>query len=282
MNRQQGWALFVFGVIFLAFFGIHYLFLSRQGFGESNYLTALLFLFPALLIVGYIFLSQVLEHQERQEERLEHLVREVLHEINLPIATMEANLSMIEQSIPPEKSRIHRRLQRIASASRRLKKLYRELAYNIRREIMPIEKERFDLKEMVEERAAFFRELGRNPLALKLESVVIEADRIGMEQVLDNLLENAMKYSEGDRPIDVTLTRGELRIRDRGIGMDENEILRVFERYYQSDRRRQGEGIGLSIVKRYCDENGLSLKIRSAEGEGTEVILYLEKAVRVG
>jgi signal transduction histidine kinase len=277
MKRHLKWGLFIFGVTFFAFFGIHYIFLLQQGFSPSSYLTGALFLIPAVLVVGYIFLSQLLEHQERQEERLEHLVREVLHEINLPISTIEANLSMVRKAIPPEEPRLSRRLERIGSASRRLKKLYRELAYNIRREIMPVEKERFDLAELLRDRIASFREMGRNPIVAELEPLEMEADRIGMEQTVDNLLENAMKYSEKEKPVTVALKKGELRIRDRGIGMDENEILRIFERYYQSDRRSRGEGIGLSLVKRYCDENGIGLKIRSRKGEGTEVILDLER-----
>ena len=278
MRPQLRWGLFIFGVILFAFFGIHYFFLRQQGFSEENYLTGTLFLIPAALVVGTIFLSQLLEHQERQEERLEHLVREVLHEINLPIATIEANLSMVRKTISPEESRLARRLDRIASASRRLKKLYRELAYNIRREIMPVEKERFDLSRLLEERLAFFREMGRNPLEVTLTPLEIEADRVGMEQTLDNLLENAMKYSPKEAPIRVILEGKTLRIRDRGIGMDENEILRIFERYYQGNRGVRGEGIGLSVVKRYCDENGIGLKIRSRKGEGTEVVLDLERA----
>jgi len=277
MNTHFRWSLFLFGVMFLAFFGIHFFFLEQQGFDESNYVTALFFLFPAAMVVGYIFLSQLLEQQERQEERLEHLVREVLHEINLPIATIEANLSMALRTIPEKDKKLHRRLERIFSASKRLKKLYRELAYNIRREIMPVVKERFELTELLEERLSFFRSLGRNEIRSDLQPLELETDRIGLEQVVDNLLENALKYSDASKPIDVSLKGKCLMIRDRGIGMDENEILRIFERYYQSDSRKKGEGIGLSIVKRYCDENGVDLKIRSREGEGTEVLLYFEK-----
>ena len=280
MKSQLRWSLFLFGVILLAFFGIHYIFMKQQGFSEENYLTAFLFLVPAALVVGYVFLSQLLEHQERQEERLEHLVREVLHEINLPIATIEANLSMARKSLSEREKKLLRRLERVDSASRRLKKLYRELAYNIRREIMPVERERFDLSAVVEERVLFFRGLGRNEIRSDLEHTEIVADRIGLEQVVDNLLENALKYSDPSEPIDVILHEGRLQIRDRGIGMDENEILWIFERYYQSDRNVRGEGIGLALVKRYCDDEGIDLRIRSRRGEGTTVSLDFSRHIR--
>jgi len=279
MKKELIWALVIFGVIIVAFFGIHALFLIQEGFDRSNYLTAFLILFPGVMIVGYIFLSSLLESRHRQAQELEHLVREVLHEINLPLSTIEANTSMILKK--SEDERLRKRIKRIEAASKRLARLYRELSYNIKRQIAPVERERFDLAETVAERAAFFRELGRNPIETALEPFRICADRIGLEQVLDNLLENAMKYSEKTEPITIRLREGELLIRDRGIGMDENEILKIYERYYQSDRNVKGEGIGLALVKRYCDDEGIRLRIRSTPGEGTEVSLdFSDKIVR--
>ena len=280
MKREIVWTLFVFAAIILAFFGIHFTLLSEQGFDREDYLWGFLLLFPGIMIVGYIFLSIVLEKQQRQEERLEHLVREVLHEINLPLSTIEANLSMIQRAAGEEDGRLLRRLDRIGAASRRLKKLYRELAYELRREIAPIERERFDLAELLSERAEQFREMGRNSVETELEPMTITADRIGMEQVVDNLLENAFKYSEASRPVTVTLREGELAIRDEGIGMDENEILHIYERYYQGDRQVRGEGIGLALVKRYCDDEGIGLRIVSEKGKGTTVRLDLSKLLQ--
>ena len=271
MNKELGWSLGIFGVIIFAFFGIHFLFLAQEGFDRSNYLTAFLILFPGVMIVGYIFLSGLLESRRRQEEELEHLVREVLHEINLPLSTIEANTSMILKKSGDE--RLSRRVRRIEAAAKRLARLYRELSYNIKRQIAPVQRERFDLSEVVEERAGFFREMGRNPIVTELKPTLVTADRIGLEQILDNLLENAMKYSDKKDSIEIRMEGKELLIVDRGIGMDENEILRIYERYYQSDRNVKGEGIGLALVKRYCDDEGIGLRIRSAPGEGTEVRL---------
>ncbi len=278
MSRELRWSLFVFVVVFFAFFGIHYFILSDQGFSASHYLWALLLLLPGVLVVGIVFLGNLLDKQRRQEERLEHLVREVLHEINLPIATIDANLEMLRRRIDEEKAR--KRLRRITAATRRLKRLYRELAYELRREIAPVEREDFDLAELLEERVEHFLELGRNPIEIDSEATPVYADRIGMEQVLDNLLENALKYSEKNAPIQIVLRNGELMIRDEGIGMDENEILRVYERYYQSDRQVRGEGIGLALVKRYCDDERIALRIVSKKGEGTSVHLGLKRILR--
>jgi signal transduction histidine kinase len=280
-KRGSGsWPIFVFFVMVTSFFAVQYLFLERSAPDREEYLKAYLFVVPAILVSGYIFISSLIERKRRQDDMLEHLVREVLHEINLPIATMEANISMIEKSLDDRKTL--KRVERLKSASRRLKKLYRELAYNIRREIAPVEVETFSLDELIRERVAWFSDLGRNRIELVLDGFVMDGDRVGTEQVLDNILENAMKYSNPSDDVTVTLRGGTLSIVDRGIGMDENEILRIYERYYQSDRAVQGEGIGLAIVKRYCDDERIPLRIESSPGRGTKVTLDFSKKATDG
>jgi len=254
---------------------ILYWFLVQQGFSYTNYLIAAVMFLAASMLSGYVVLSDILEQKAAQDERLVHLTREILHEINLPIATIDANLSMLLRHVETEKGR--KRLARIDAALLRLRRLYTELSYSIKKEIMPVEKEQVDLKLLVQERLAIFEELGRNPFTAKLESCMVEVDRIGLEQALDNILENAMKYSLAEQPIEILLEGAQLQIRDEGIGMDANQIVHIYERYYQGDKARRGEGIGLALVKRYCDEGQIGIRITSEPGEGTTVLLDFAK-----
>ena len=245
--------------------------MAGQGFTAAHFIGgATLFLFASALST-YIVLLDILEPKAQQDERLSHLTREILHEINLPIATIEANLTMLAKNNMAPKEQ--KRTDRIKAALERLRRLYTELAYSIKKEILPVEKEHFDLKTVLEERVAIQRELRRNPFLLTLESCMIEADRIGLEQVIDNIIENAMKYSQLEASIEVTLRASRLMIRDQGTGMDANQILHIYERYYQGDRSQKGEGIGLTLVKRYCDEAGIGIKIHSELEKGTTVRL---------
>ena len=227
---------------------------------------------------GYIVLLDILEPKAQQDERLSHLTREILHEINLPIATIEANLTLLAKSNTSPKAQ--KRTDRIKAALIRLRRLYAELSYSIKKEILPVEKERFDLKAVLEERVAVQKELGRNPFVLTLESCMVEADKIGLEQVIDNIIENAMKYSPIEETIELVLRENRLTIRDRGKGMDANQILHIYERYYQGDGSQQGEGIGLTLVKRYCDESDIGIKIHSEPNSGTEVVLSFDAVTR--
>ncbi|MCB4751101.1 MAG: ATP-binding protein, partial [Sulfurovum sp.] len=95
----------------------------------------------------------------------------------------------------------------------------------------------------------------------------------------DNLLVNAMKYSSKEMPIEIRLTNDTLKIIDRGIGMDETQIVKVFEHYYQGDIRQKGEGIGLALVKAFCDGEKITITINSQKDKGTEVILDLTKII---
>jgi len=59
--------------------------------------------------------------------------------------------------------------------------------------------------------------------------------------------------------------------------MDANQIMHIYERYYQGDTAHSGEGIGLALVKRYCDEEQIGIKIASEVGQGTSVLLNFGK-----
>ena len=250
---------------------VAFLFFRSQGTGWDQFWIALVIFVPASAAVGYLLLTDALGSKQRQDARLEHLTREILHEINLPIATIQSNLQMLE--VRTEEPHTLKRIGRAREALERLQRLYDELAYAIRRELRAVEKEPFDLAEAVNRRVAVHREMGRNPFVVEVASLPVVADRIGLEQVLDNIIENAMKYSPAERPIHITLVGSRLMIRDEGVGMDAAQIARIYERYYQGDSHSPGEGIGLALVKRYCDEADIGIRIDSTPGEGTTVTL---------
>ena len=254
-----------------------FLFFRMQGLDWGNFAIAMVMFVPAIAAVGYLLLGDAAEGKQRQDARLENLTREILHEINLPIATIKSNLQML--AVRTDNRQNLKRIARAEEALTRLTRLYDGLSYSIRREIHAIEPETFDLSKVVQERVAVHAEMGRNRFDVSVAPLMIHADRIGLEQVLDNLIQNGMKYSEASEPITVTLEGTQLRIRDEGIGMDAAQIARIYERYYQGDSHAPGEGIGLALVKRYCDEARIAIRIDSVVGGGTTVILNLEKVI---
>lgn len=250
-------------------------------FLETWHLSAFNFFIAGALVLliaigwGYVLTALIFAPKKQMEDTLTSLTNDIIHELNIPLSTIKANTAMLKKTMEDEKSL--KRIQRIDDASVRLKKLYDELVYSIRKEMHTIEKEKFDLQSLLEERIEIFKEQNRNPFILLLTPYEIEVDKIGFEQMFDNIVSNAMKYSSKDTPITVRFENGMLSVEDKGVGMSTSELLRVHERYYQVDDQKAGEGIGLSLVKAYCEDEGIDIHIKSEKGVGTSVSFDLSK-----
>lgn len=113
------------------------------------------------------------------------------------------------------------------------------------------------------------------------EEVVLYADQSLMTQLALNLMENAVKYGKQGGCIVCEAKRRshqcELYIRDDGIGIGEDELPRVFDRFYRADaaRDRSGTGLGLSIVRWIVEAHHGRISIQSAKGRGTTVAVIL-------
>jgi signal transduction histidine kinase len=105
----------------------------------------------------------------------------------------------------------------------------------------------------------------------------IKADPLMLDVILQNLISNSLKYSNGNRKIDIFITENDNKIscsiRDYGIGMKKEDISRIFDRFYRSTEARStqhpGDGIGLAIVKRLADLQNLSISYESEPSKGT-------------
>ena len=260
------------GILFLAV----YHFLQWQHLSDLGF-YAVVFL---ILLVGwgwwYVIASLVVHPKKRIEAELERLVEDIIHELNVPLSTIRANSELLKRKLSDD-PRSLRRIERIEDASIRLEKLYKEISYQIRKETEQVKKEHFLPSELILERVGYFEAQKRNPLKVEIaDERAVTADRIGFEQMLDNLISNAMKYSPKEMPVTITLHQGKIMISDEGIGMDTTELIRVMERYYQADPSQEGKGIGLALVKAYCDSEGIDIHIHSEKGEGTKVLLDIQ------
>lgn len=207
---------------------------------------------------------------------LERFSKETLHELNLPINTITANVEMLRKAHNDEKSL--KRLERIQTATIMLQERYNELDYLIKKQSEREKIESFELTDLIEERIAFLRPLYANVLwQIELEPSMVVCDRIGLGKVIDNLVENGVKYSPQTAHITIKLENHILSLCDQGIGMDEITLMRIYDRYFQNDTTMPGYGIGLSIVKRYCDRHHIVLNVLSRPGEGTCVKLEFKK-----
>lgn len=270
MIRELIWATIVYLFTVFALIATIYPFLREWEFNLSNFLVVALL---SIVGWGYMIMAILFAPKKEMEDRLTDITKNIIHELNIPLSTIKANSDMLKKSIKDEKSL--KRLGRIDDSAIRLKKLYDELVYSINKQIRHIEKEIFDIEKIINERVEIFEEQKRNSFDIDLKSYNIKVDKIGFEQSFDNLISNAMKYSHRDTTISIYLRGDILFIKDNGIGMSSTELLRLYERYYQANKDRDGNGIGLALVKEYCDEQNIKIDIKSQPNIGTEISLSL-------
>lgn len=229
-------------------------------------------------IVGYVTVTYCLSTLLKTNRFLDILLKDTLHELNIPLSVIKANLQMIrENENDPKKQK---RLERIALASDDLYVLYKEVDYYIKKEIQEVVKEHFILEDLLNRIIEKQKEMAQD-VVIQTQNVHVQlyADKHGLGKVVSNLLHNAVKYNRNNRPISIVFDAGILTIRDQGIGMSEAELFLAFDRYYQADTSKEGYGIGLSLVKAYCDECKIPLRIFSKKEEGTSVVLDISRLV---
>ena len=245
-----------------------------------NLATWLIFVFTALIGTSWLLAHNANEPFAKSTKSIQHLLRENLHELNMPLSTIEANVSMLKKSIKDEKD--IKRLDRIELASSILQEKYEEVEYGLKAEFGNIENERFCVAKLAQERIDRFKKLfEKYSFKTSLQTLIIYADKRGFAKVIDNLLSNAIKYSSKNSTISVKTEDSKLIISDNGTGMDEFELLNIYKRYYQADVKKDGMGLGLTLVKEYCDRAKITIHISSKKGSGTTVMLNLENVKEV-
>jgi two-component system phosphate regulon sensor histidine kinase PhoR len=142
----------------------------------------------------------------------------------------------------------------------------------------------FDLRELAD---AVCRSMGDNEngvqLELKGERFCIKANKRMIDELLYNLIDNAIKYNVENGRVTVTLSKEngscKIEVADTGLGIPEEHQARVFERFYRVDKSRSkktgGTGLGLSIVKHIAAYHGGRAELTSAPGKGTMVTCYI-------
>ncbi len=239
-------------------------------------LYALDFLIYSFLI--YTSIGYFLAPMFKTNYILELLLKDTLHELNIPLSVIKANLQLLRLQ-ETESAKI-KRLDRIGSACLDLTRLYKDMDYYIKKEVLYDLKEEFNIEEVILKVVDKFKSMDiKEQIICNIKPLTIHTDRHGFEKALTNLVDNAIKYNKNSNNIEILLQEKKLFVIDQGRGMDDSEIFKVFNRYYQEDSSKKGYGIGLSIVKSYCDEEKIEVKIDSKKDKGTKIMLNLENIV---
>ena len=238
---------------------------------------------------GVIAVIQDITEHVKLDNMQKELVADVSHELKTPITSIMGYAdTLLEGGYDAETQ--EKFLNVIASESRRMARLVTDLLTLSRYDSnkKKTQKEAFDLGELVkkcqEKLAIQIKKKNHTVNCFVTADVpLVYADKDDIERVVLNIMTNSIKYTQdgGEIKIYVGFVYNDayIKIFDNGIGIPEEDLPRIFERFYRVDKARTremgGTGLGLSIAKEILDKNGGSIDIKSKVGEGTEVVIRI-------
>ena len=233
-----------------------------------------LFSFFFFMLLGQYLAKLFLKPMRDSIVLLDRFIKDTTHELNTPLSAILANIEMMDKDVMVEKN--IKKLNRINIAAKTVSILYKDLTYLTLEQEQKNDDEEIGLKALIHDRAEYFMILAQSKKLecdLDLEEASLTADRRKITRVIDNLIANAIKYNKRNGTVGIKLRKSELIIWDTGIGIKEDKIPFMFDRYLRFNDSEGGFGVGLSIVKTILDEYNISIEVESKEGEGTKMVL---------
>lgn len=243
--------------------------------------------------MGYLAatLNYMSDELNKMEEYQKTFIANVSHDFRSPLTSIKGYLeAIIDGTIPPEMQEKY--LNIIISETERLNKLTQGmLTLNSLDSKGYLSRNNFDINRVIKDTAATFEGICNSKnitfdLTFSDTLQMVYADLGKIQQVLYNLIDNAIKFSHNDSVIYIqTFVKYEkvfVSVKDTGIGIPKNSIKKIWERFYKSDLSRgkdkKGTGLGLSIVKEIIQSHGENIDVISTEDVGTEFIFSLPRS----
>lgn len=240
----------------------------------KNILLYGLFSFFLFILFGLYLAKLFLKPMRDSIMLLDSFIKDTTHELNTPLSAILANIEMMNTEVMVEANR--KKLNRINIAAKTVSILYKELTYITLEQEKENENEHIDVKKLVLNRVEYFDILAKSKkleYRLKLDDAMIFMDKRKLTRVIDNLISNAIKYNKRRGIIGITLQEDRLSVWDTGIGIQEDNIPFIFDRFTRFNKSEGGFGVGLSIVKKIVDEYNMHIEVRSKLKEGTKMVL---------
>jgi two-component system OmpR family sensor kinase len=229
--------------------------------------------------------DHMIERLDKTFDSQKRFIADASHELRTPLTVIQGNLDLLKRNISQEDRQ--ESLLAIQSETRRLTKIAADLLLLAEVESEKgLKQEAISLKTLAAEeiQRAIIRAGNRRITSGKLEDLKVTADYAKLNQVLSNLLDNAIKYTSEDGRITVSVfqedARARLEVADSGIGINPEDLEHIFDRFYRVDKARSraagGTGLGLSIIKGIVHQLGGEITVVSQPGQGSTFTVWLK------
>jgi len=232
--------------------------------------------------LGVIIVLHDISRIRELEQVRQDFVANISHEIKTPLTSIKGYVETLLGGALHDSSNNLRFLQKVLSNTDRLTFLVQDIL-----SLAKIESDNSNLQIETEDWLPLIRAVSRQyeetlfkkslTLEIQHQPFSVLGDRESMTQVIDNLVSNAIRYTQPGGTVKIMTkasgTWGLLEVHDTGIGIPAKDLDRIFERFYRVDKDRSrslgGTGLGLSIVKHLCSGMGGSVNVESTQGEGS-------------
>lgn len=245
-----------------------------------------------------VALNNLLHRMKESERQQTRFVSDASHELRTPISVIQGYVNMLDRWGKEDESVLEESIEALKTESEHMKELIEQLLFLARGDSgrNTLKKIDFDLVEviqevweesmMIDENHRYVFKQARVKEDMTTEPIMVNGDVAMIKQSIRIFVQNAAKYSNVGDSITFSVKNDNNRIaysiQDEGIGMQENDVSHIFERFYRSDEARNGEtggsGLGLSIAKWIVDAHGGSINVLSRPDFGTRFTVYLQKA----
>jgi two-component system sensor histidine kinase MprB len=234
------------------------------------------------LALGFNAMMDALESSMRALDASVHaqraLVADASHELRTPVTSLRTNIEILQQGGAMDPEEHERLLADVVEQTEELTLLVNDLIDLARGEEQRVDFEEVRLDAVVAE--AIERARRHSPgttIHGELSSTVLLGVPERLGRAVNNLIENALKYSPPGEPVEIELQVGELTVRDHGPGISPGDLPHVFDRFYRGleSRGRPGSGLGLAIVRQVVEQHGGEVKAEAAPGGGTLIRVRL-------
>jgi two-component system phosphate regulon sensor histidine kinase PhoR len=243
-------------------------------------------IFSGVLLVVMIFFTYalyVILKQKRLSELQKDFIDNMAHEFKTPISSILISSEVLSKpDICSQPDRLLTYAGIIGSETRRLNEQLERILQitRIDKKGFDLQKEDIDFQDLITAIVQSFQSLNKDfeiTCTFKNVIAVVNADRIHLTNIIINLIDNAIKYSTDHKKISITTAllfkTLEIAIRDNGIGMAQNELKKIFNKFYRVPammlQNNRGLGLGLYYVKKICEKHGWSITVESEPGNGT-------------